>query len=94
MLYGKFESNTFVPAPYYLHIRNAYVFNPTDEQYMGEGYKPLVNTAMPEPPEGYTYESHWEEQEDSIIQAWTLVEAPPEEPTSEEILSILLGGTS
>ena len=74
-------------------------YNPTDEQLAAQNWLPVVYTEPPDdPPEGSHYESSFSEEEDQIIQEWTLVEDPPEpDPDEEEIdaaeaLGIILGG--
>lgn len=91
-MYGKLIDGNLRIAPKMLHIGSDNVWNPTGEQYVAAGYKPVEFTEMPEAPEGYTYESGWEEQETAIVQTWTPVELPPEEMSAEEALEIILGG--
>lgn len=91
-MYGKLIGGNLRIAPKMLHIGSNNVWNPTEEQYNAAGYKPVEFTEMPEAPEGYYYESGWEEQETAIVQTWTLVELPPEEMSAEEALEIILGG--
>lgn len=91
-MYAKLERGALIPAPKMLHIGSDNVWNPTGEQYVAAGYKPVEFTEMPEAPEGYYYESGWEEQETAIVQTWTMVELPPDEMSAEEALEIILGG--
>ena len=91
-MYGKLTDGRLITAPKMLHIGSDNVWNPTGEQYDAAGYKPVEYTDAPEAPEGFYYESGWEEQETAIVQTWTMVELPPEEMSAEEALEIILGG--
>lgn len=71
-------------------------YNPTPDHIAVElGYKPITNTPMPEPEEGYVWVSGWEETEKAIVQTWTKETAPEPEPDSadvaEQVLDILKG---
>ena len=44
-----------------------------------------------DPPEGYDYEPGWEEQADSIVQIWALVELP-DDIDDAEAYDIIFGG--
>lgn len=90
-MYGKLINGVLHRAPGMLHIGSNNVWNPTADQYAAAGYKPVEFTEMPEAPEGYSYESGWEEQETAIVQTWTPVELPPDIP-DEEAMAIILGG--
>lgn len=90
-MYGKLIDGNLRIAPKMLHIGSDNVWNPTAEKYAAAGYKPVEFTEMPEAPDGYSYESGWEEQETAIVQTWTLVELPPDIP-DDEAMAIILGG--
>lgn len=90
-MYGKLINGVLHRAPGMLPIGSDNVWNPTAEQYAADGYKPVEYTEMPEAPDGYTYKPGWEEQENAIIQTWTLMELPPDIP-DEEAMAIILGG--
>lgn len=70
------------------YIRTAKKRYDTDEEYVAAGYKPVEFTPMPEEVEGYHYVPRWEEQTDSIVQTWALVE-DSEELTAEEIAAAI-----
>lgn len=92
MKYGTLINGDLILAPRRLTIDGCVVFNPTDAQYEAAGYLPVIYTDAPEAPEGYYAEPHWEEQSGEIVQVWHMEELPPEEPSAEEILDIILGG--
>lgn len=55
------------------------IFNPTDDQLIQVGYKPITETPIPEEPapEGQHYESQYTDGETEITQSWVLVEDEP-----------------
>lgn len=91
-MYAKIIDNVFTPAPRRIVRGGEQVFNPTNEMLEGLGYKPVTFSEMPEAPEGYYAEAYWSETNGAIEQLWRFVELPPEEPSAEEILNIMLGG--
>lgn len=90
-MFGKLINGNLTIAPKKLNGDGVVVYNPPAEMYREQGYKPVEFTDAPEAPEGYTYESGWEETADSIVQTWTLVSLP-DDIDDAEALSILLGG--
>ena len=75
-MYGKLINGYLNEAPKHLDTPDFHVYNPSDELYAEHGYKPVTFTDEPEAPQGYYYESGWTENEDEIIQTWTLTELP------------------
>jgi len=53
-----------------------------EEILLANGWKPLVETPMPEPDEGYGYRTTYEDTGDEIVQSWEKYELPPE-PTPQ-----------
>ena len=91
-MYAKIEDGMFIIAPGKLPGDGVIVYNPPAEMYLASGYKPVTYTDPPEdPPEGYTYENSWEEQENAIVQVWTLVKLP-DDVDEFELVDILFGG--
>lgn len=94
MKYAKLINGVLRYAPKKVTVGDTLIFNPTGETLTALGYYPLSYTDMPEDaPEGYHYESGWQQGEDSIIQTWTLVE-DDDEITDDEALMIILGETT
>lgn len=81
-MYGKLIDGNIVPAPNPLHVNRGMVYNPSGYIYESVGYKPIVDTPMPEPEEGTEvyYTSHWEEQDGKIVRVWTETDPPEPEP--------------
>lgn len=54
------------------------IFNPTETQLISAGYKPIIETDMPDDaPEGQHYEAQYTDAGDTITQSWVLVDNPP-----------------
>lgn len=87
-MYGKLIEGVLSEAPKKLTIGDNQVWNAPPEEYLAQGWKPIVFTESPEAPEGYYYESGWEENDHEIEQTWILTELPDD---AEEILNILTG---
>ena len=81
-MYGKLINGQIVPAPNPLHVNRSMVYNPSGYIYESVGYKPIVDTPMPETAEDAEpvyYASHWEEIDGEIVRVWTETEPPAEE---------------
>lgn len=80
-MYGKLINGQIVPAPNPLHVNRSMVYNPSGYIYESVGYKPIVDTPMPEPEDGTEvyYTSHWEEQAGQIVRIWEETEQPESE---------------
>lgn len=89
-MYGKLIDGELKVAPKKLIIEDTQVWNAPAEQYLAQGWLHVIFTEAPEAPEGYYYESGWEEENETIVQTWTLKELPEPEPA--EVLDIILGG--
>lgn len=70
------------------YIRTAKEQFKTEEEYIAAGYKRVIFSEMPEAPSGYSYAPGWEEQENAIVQTWTLQELP-DDVTAEEIAAAI-----
>lgn len=90
-MYGKLIEGNLTIAPRKLPGDGVVVYNPPEEMYLMQGWKPIQFTDEPDAPIGYHYEESWEETSDEIVQTWTLVE-DPDDIDDAEALEILLGG--
>lgn len=88
-MYAKLINGELQIAPKRLIVNDTQIWNAPSVEYLAQGWLPVVFTEVPEAPEGYHYESGWEQDEDRIIETWHLVE---DEPSAEELLNIILGG--
>lgn len=91
MYYAKLTDDELQFAPRKLNGDGVVVYNPPAEMYAAQGWKPVTFTDAPEAPEGYVYESGWEEQADAIVQTWTLVPLP-DDIDDAEAFDIIFGG--
>lgn len=90
-MYAKLMEGALLAAPKKLPGDGVTVWNPPAEMYLAQGWKPVRYTQEPEAPEGYHYESGWEEAEDAIVQTWTL-EKDPDDIDEAEAFGIIFGG--
>lgn len=91
MRYAKLINNSLVYAPNPIIIGDRQIGNPPGEVYEAEGYLPVRYTEPPEVEPGYVAVPGWEEQDEAIVQTWT-VEEEPDEVDSERAMEILFGG--
>ena len=90
-MYGKLIDGNLKIAPRKLNGDGVVVYNPPEAMYRAAGYKPVEFTDAPEAPEGCYYESGWEEQDDAIVQTWTLTPLP-DDIDEAEAYDIIFGG--
>lgn len=90
-MYGKLIDGALNIAPKKLPGDGTIVYNPPAEMYIAAGYKPVTFTDEPKAPEGFYYESGWEEQTDAIVQTWTLAPLPDDIDVAE-VYDIIFGG--
>ena len=76
---GKIIDGVLTYPPHRIILNGMQIFNPTEEQLMQVGYKPITETPMPEEPapEGQHYEAQYTDEETQIAQSWVLVDNPP-----------------
>ena len=80
----------------YAKLRSGYLISatenlPTKEDYIAAGYKPVVFIPRPENSGSNGYTVGWKEQEDAIVQTWTLVPLP-DDIDEAEAYDIIFGG--
>ena len=76
---GKIIDGVLTYPPHRIILNGMQIFNPTEEQLIQDGYKPITITAMPEDPapEGQHYEAQHTDSGDTITQSWVLVDDEP-----------------
>lgn len=85
-MYAKLENNTLIPAPHRIVLSGMQIFNPTADQLIQAGYKPIAETPMPDDaPEGKHYEPTYSDTGDTITQRWMLVENEEAEPAGKTL---------
>ena len=84
---GKIIDGVLTYPPHRIILNGMQIFNPTQEQLMQVGYKPITETPMPEDPtpEGQHYEPTYSDTGDTITQGWTLVEDEEVEPSGKTL---------
>lgn len=83
---GKIIDGNLTYPPHKIILGDMQIFNPADEQLISAGYKPIIETPMPDDaPEGQPYEAQYTDSGDSITQSWVLVEDEPVEPAGKTI---------
>ena len=89
MMYGKLIDGVMQFAPKTIKQGDSITYNPTGDMLIPLGYLPVRFTDAPETDEQHYAVCTWAEIDGEIVQQWRIEEA---EPTTEEILNILLGG--
>ena len=84
---GKIIDGNLTYPPHKIVLLGMQIFNPTEEQLIQDGYKPIIETVMPEDPapDGQHYESTYSDTGDTITQSWVLVDDEPVEPSGKTI---------
>lgn len=84
---GKIIDGVLAYPTHRIILNGMQIFNPTQEQLMQVGYKPITETPIPEEPapEGQHYEAQYADAGDTITQSWILVEDEPVEPSEKTI---------
>lgn len=73
---GKIMDGALTYPPHRIILDGMQIFNPTEAQLVSAGYKPIVETDMPDDaPDGWHYEAVYTDGE-SITQSWVLVDNP------------------
>ena len=87
-MYGRIVDVGLKVAPNKLIINDTQVWNAPSEEYLAQGWFPVIFTDTPEAPDGYHYEDAFEQDGNEIIETWHLVE---NELDADELLNIILG---
>ena len=84
---GKIINGQLTYLPHRIVLNGMQIWNPTEEQLMQVGYKPITETPMPEDPtpDGQHYESKYTDAGDTITQSWILVDDEPGDPSGKTI---------
>jgi hypothetical protein len=88
MMYAKLENEKLTYAPKSLIINDTKVWNASEADHIAQGWYPVIHTDAPVAEEGYYAESHYEQEDDQIVQKWEIKVA---EPSAEELLAIITG---
>ena len=89
---GKIINGQLTYPPHRIILNEMQIFNPTDDQLIQIGYKPITETPMPEEPapEGQHYEAQYTDAGDTITQSWVLAD-DEEVPGADKTLTERVG---
>lgn len=93
MRYAKLINGSIRFSPNPIYIDPWWIGNPTGEMLVADGWKPVTYTAPPEAEPGYIAVPGWEEQAETIVQTWNIIEEP-DEVDADRAMEILFGGES
>lgn len=79
MRYAKLIDGNLVFSPNPIIIGDRQIGNPPGEVYLEQGYLPVTYTDPPVVEPGYIAVPGWEEQDEAIVQTWTVELAPVSE---------------
>ena len=83
---GKIIDGVLTSPPHRIILSGIQIFNPTEEQLLSAGYKPVTETPMPDDaPEGQHYEAQYTDSGDTITQSWALVNDEETEPAGKTL---------
>lgn len=83
---GKIIDGKLTYPPHRIVLDGMQIFNPTETQLISAGYKPIVETDMPDDaPEGQHYEAQYTDGETQITQSWVLVDDESVDPAEKTI---------
>ena len=84
---GKIIDGNLTYPPHRIVLNGMQIFNPTTDQLLQAGYKPITEVTMPEEPapEGQHYEAQYTDSGDTITQSWILVDDEPVDPAGKTI---------
>ena len=87
-MYAKLENGKIKYAPRSIIFNGMRIANPSSAQYAALGWRPLETTDMPSE-DGKTAIATYTEQDEKIVQSWTMVDVTASEPTPEERIAAL-----
>lgn len=91
-LYGYLNEHGMPRSVNHIVVGNYQIFNPTSEQLIEAGYKPIIYTDCPEHQDGFYFTSKWEEVDGVIKQSWEQHEMPkPSDDEYTKFVKIMTG---
>lgn len=88
-MYGKLINTMLVCAPAHIELNGLKIWNPSENQYIDSGWKPIVFTEQPDPEPGFVYVAGWKETSKRITETWTKKEAPDVVSDSEALAELM-----
>jgi len=90
-MYAKLINTNLHIAPNPIKHNGLWYGNPPGSVYEAEGYKAVRYTDPPTVEPGYIAVPDWNEEDDEIVQVWS-IEEEPDEVDDERAMEILFGG--
>ena len=90
-MYGRLENNQLICAPNHLVINGQNVWNASGEDYLSQGWYPIVASEPPITDELHYADSYWEFKDGEIKQEWIIRQVDTEAEDMIEAARILLG---
>ena len=90
-MYAKLINTNLHIAPNPILHNGLWYGNPPGSVYEAEGYKAVRYTDPPTVEPGYIAVPDWNEEDDEIVQVWS-IEEEPDEVDDERAMEILFGG--
>ncbi len=84
MKYAKLNGFCLQYAPRAISEGHTHCNPPSPEWLAANGYLPVIEPPMPEEVEGFYWESHPEETNNTIVWVWEKCALPPEESSAED----------
>lgn len=91
MRYAKLIEGELIFAPNPILVDGNWMGNPPGSIYEADGYKVVRYTDPPTVEPGYIAVPGWDEEEDEIVQVWS-IEEEPDEVDDARAMEILFGG--
>ena len=92
-MYAKLENDNLTFAPDFLTVGNTHVWNAPVSVYLEQGWYPVIYTEEPTVDDAHYAESSWTQEQDSIVQTWTVYEkSDDDEIEYDEVGRIMTGG--
>lgn len=92
---AKLVDGKLVKAPVSIQIDDYNVWNASEEQYIAQGWYPVIYTDAPDTDVRHYAEYSWSQESDCIRQTWTVYEIP--EPSDDDeiddmqVMAVLMG---
>ncbi len=80
MKYGKLIDGALTKAPNVIYSKDKVIYQPNQETYLENGYKPIIEVPYPEynGTEEKFYTSQYTEEDSQIVQTWIEINPTPD----------------
>lgn len=91
MMYAKLINGVLYPAMPIFVPSEKFIYKPTKEQLLTDGYLPVQYVAAPETQNGEKPSFKWVQTDDAIVQEWNV---PKKQPTTYEVARMMVAQTA